>query len=254
MAHRAALHVSYCAQCSDTGAAQRQSLRPAEPALALLWKLPAVPHLEQHKVAALQLQLGAGVLAVDHLVAGLWQGGCWGVRHGWGMRGEAVRAPRAAPTLTALALPADSTVPCVGRFCAELGSRMPPTVLLSASSAFTNTRSPTGVTVLTCRWQAGGGWMGACGLHGPHIAMHWAAGGTHLGGERRGGAHGQGAAPASGKHCASGGGHRGAHGNSGDHGCAAAVVRLAVGRGPKHPDGTAKDRSAVPHARSPKSL
>lgn len=53
-------------------------------------------------------------------------------------------------TLTALAPPAEVTVPCVGRFCALLGSRMPPTVLASASSAFTNTRSPTGVTVFTC--------------------------------------------------------------------------------------------------------
>ncbi len=82
---------------------------------------------------------------------------------------------RAARTLTALALPADSTVPCVGRFCAELGSRMPPTVLLSASSAFTNTRSPTGVTVLTCRWQAGlGGGPAACMARTlPCIAQPW---------------------------------------------------------------------------------
>jgi hypothetical protein len=59
-------------------------------------------------------------------------------------------------TLTPFAPPADCTVPWVGRFCAELGSRMPPTVLASASSALTNTRSPTGVTVLTCSGATGG--------------------------------------------------------------------------------------------------
>ena len=53
-------------------------------------------------------------------------------------------------TLTALALPALCTVPWVGRFWAEEGSRMPPTVFISASSALTTTRSPTGVTVLIC--------------------------------------------------------------------------------------------------------
>ena len=53
--------------------------------------------------------------------------------------------------LTALALPTDVISPCVGFFCALVGSRMPPMLLASLTSTFTSTRSPTGATVLYCR-------------------------------------------------------------------------------------------------------
>ena len=58
---------------------------------------------------------------------------------------------RAQLTLTALAVPAFSTCPCVGFFCTLAGSSMPPMDFSSLTSTFTRTLSPTGATVLYCR-------------------------------------------------------------------------------------------------------
>ena len=58
--------------------------------------------------------------------------------------------PVHSPTLTALAVPAFSTCPCVGFFCALEGSRIPPRDFSSLTSTFTSTLSPTGATVLYC--------------------------------------------------------------------------------------------------------
>ena len=56
-------------------------------------------------------------------------------------------------TFRDLAVPNATTSPCVGFFCAEVGSRMPPTEIGSLASTFTKTRSPTGDTVLYCAAQ-----------------------------------------------------------------------------------------------------
>ncbi len=53
-------------------AASSQNAKPAHQRIPLQ-KLPG-PHLEQHKGVSLQLQLGACVLAVHHLVPRLQQG------------------------------------------------------------------------------------------------------------------------------------------------------------------------------------
>ncbi len=53
-------------------------------------------------------------------------------------------------TLTALAVPAFSTCPCVGFFWTLAGRRMPPIDFSSLTSTFTRTLSPTGATVLYC--------------------------------------------------------------------------------------------------------
>ena len=132
---------------------------------------------------------------------------------------------------------------------------MPPTVLLSASSAFTNTRSPTGVTVFTCRqwqWQGGG-----CGARRPARPAHchaWRCGATHLRGQRRGGAHDQRAAPASGQHGRAGGGRRRTHRNRGGHDCWVLVVDgRAQERRPAHRGGACCVLRSMQPALGPRS-
>lgn len=58
-------------------------------------------------------------------------------------------------TLTAFAVPAFSTCPCVGFFCELEGRRMPPRDFSSLTSALTSTLSPTGATVLYCGGKSG---------------------------------------------------------------------------------------------------